>query len=1016
MATEKFEDDFLSKLSEAEMIRIMEDYLSQFSLEDNDETVNENNLNAWEDVPAEVLTHIFSLLPFEMLLTLSLVDKNTELLVKDNVLWKQKFEQYFPHRFKDLGDLEKKSGIDWRQEFRNAYESELSLWPKERQNLVAAIIRADVPSLEKKKLSTAMFYMQDEKGTNLFELAKKIGNQAVLDFFYQQAKKRYINPQGEIRRKIDEHGSTLFNWLINCNQSADELVSLCKSEEIARQLDEECNFHGHKPIHVAASEGRLILMKEMLKVNPWLLESTDTCNQTALLWAASKGYNNIVDYLIQQGAKIDILSHAITSSEFGMTPFHWAAKGGHLKVMQQLLKVGADPCLRSGDGSEPLHYAAEQDNVEVVAQLLQSGVDPKSLTNANIQPLLIAMIFNNVGVVRQLLALGIEFDDIDSQKLSNLLYRKQMDSDKRRKLIELFNGIQINHEENRNLLTSINLVAALGCLEMVILILEKQPDLLKQSEDWYQTIMLATKMGQAPVVAYLMEQNAELDVETKNKLLVVAMEYQHPALVALLLEKGADPLTKDATGRGIILCFASLQSLSPTHLKLIHSALEQSPELLKERDEGNLTPLMLAARHGHKDLVAELIASNAEELEAKDSDGWTALHWAALWGHSEVVRLLLDAKANFNVQATRDLSLPIHLAARAGHADAMKVLIETDPRVLEKKDNRGCTPLTCFVKYSAKEPDQAEEEGHYDFFKEQINEYAKQVESSEQLGFFLYDLFSAYYSYVVKKNLYPRDELNLCFSLIGDVNLIKNENGDTLLHFLAKECQSIDNKSDKKILKRIADLTISLMEHGADPRAENNDNHTAFNITRSPAAFLVFQYANEHINQKRSHARELASTQAMSDIYKEHLNINFNAAREQCQNLRANVDYLQTENSALKQENASLQNQMASMQAELQRIRGEKRKYHEPDSEQANVAHGKRIKAQEETTYKRKYSLLQGEGEKKEKRQTKRVRQDLSSLGHSTPDHPAFFQPQRVDNEGEKETVSQKKVDDPGYN
>ena len=56
---------------------------------------------------------------------------------------------------------------------------------------------------------------------------------------------------------------------------------------------------------------------------------------------------------------------------------------------------------------------------------------------------------------------------------------------------------------------------------------------------------------------------------------------------------------------------------------------------LEATDRHGQTPLNLAARHGHGDVVAVLLASGATPDHA-DCDGWTALRAAAWGGHTQV--------------------------------------------------------------------------------------------------------------------------------------------------------------------------------------------------------------------------------------------------------------------------------------------------------------------------------------------------------------------------------------------
>ena len=86
------------------------------------------------------------------------------------------------------------------------------------------------------------------------------------------------------------------------------------------------------------------------------------------------------------------------------TPLHYAAKYGHLDCIRLLLKYGADPNSKDGDGYTPLHYLCQlynphQDHhdslYQSVTSFVQCGADFRAKTNSGKTPLEIAQTQKN---------------------------------------------------------------------------------------------------------------------------------------------------------------------------------------------------------------------------------------------------------------------------------------------------------------------------------------------------------------------------------------------------------------------------------------------------------------------------------------------------------------------------------------------------------------------------------------------------------------------------------------------
>jgi len=106
---------------------------------------------------------------------------------------------------------------------------------------------------------------------------------------------------------------------------------------------------------------------------------------------------------------------------------------------------------------------------------------------------------------------------------------------------------------------------------------------------------------------------------------------------------------------------------------------------------GWATPLFLAAKGGHVDVVTALLKKGANPDSAA-MFSWTPLHIAVARDNAEVVQVLLDNGAKPNA-LTDSQESPFHMAAKRGNADILKVLIESKKVDKNGTTNMGATAL-----------------------------------------------------------------------------------------------------------------------------------------------------------------------------------------------------------------------------------------------------------------------------------------------------------------------------------
>ena len=148
------------------------------------------------------------------------------------------------------------------------------------------------------------------------------------------------------------------------------------------------------------------------------LELADSDGYTALAWASTIGYTEVVELLLGKGALASGASHP---------PLYGASRNAHLDIVRMLLEHGADPNRATTGGATPLSAAAEHGRVEVVRLLLQKGAIADAACLDGTTPLYMAAQEGHKEVVELLLARGADVNGATGTPIGTPLYGACLD-------------------------------------------------------------------------------------------------------------------------------------------------------------------------------------------------------------------------------------------------------------------------------------------------------------------------------------------------------------------------------------------------------------------------------------------------------------------------------------------------------------------------------------------------------------------------------------------------------------
>ena len=141
-----------------------------------------------------------------------------------------------------------------------------------------------------------------------------------------------------------------------------------KEEKITELL---LNHVSHLDIHEACAMGYLNEVKRNIGENKNNTNLFSADGFTPLILACYFGYYDIVDFLIDKGAKINLKA----KNESVVAPVNSAVASGNEQIVKLLLEAGANPNLTQQSGITPLHSAAYRGDEKICKLLVEYGSD-----------------------------------------------------------------------------------------------------------------------------------------------------------------------------------------------------------------------------------------------------------------------------------------------------------------------------------------------------------------------------------------------------------------------------------------------------------------------------------------------------------------------------------------------------------------------------------------------------------------------------------------------------------------
>ncbi|KAK5645047.1 hypothetical protein RI129_006347 [Pyrocoelia pectoralis] len=450
--------------------------------------------------------------------------------------------------------------------------------------------------------------------------------------------------------------------------------------------------NGWTPLHFASYYGHQEVIKLLLFSTKENINYADKKQRTPLLLAAEKGYTQVVQLLLENGADVNAenncnltaLCYAVMQSDekgvkmlldygahteyhtsSGVTPLLLASSIGCLEIVKLLVNYKCDLSVKDNQQCTALFLASEAGHIEIVKYLSDKcdNLEVKNICGSS--PLNAATIKGHTVVVKMLLDNGANVNVTDNANWTPLMSAVNIGN------INI-TSVLLQHDANIEHCTLSGLTP-LGCaarennMEVAQLLLNKGALINGTSLlDKRTALLYAVDTGHMEMVKILLNNNANIhladDIRTP---LLKAIRLGNKEILKLLLGK-SDLSSVTYDYKYNLLCEAGKTNNVEVAKMLLNMGVG-----LEARD--CISPLLYAASYGQT-AVLKMFLKRGASLDATDKLGRTSLYLAASNGYLLTVRVLLNHGAAINHSNKNGTAL--FTAVQNEHISTVKLLLQ----------------------------------------------------------------------------------------------------------------------------------------------------------------------------------------------------------------------------------------------------------------------------------------------------------------------------------------------------
>jgi ankyrin repeat protein len=277
--------------------------------------------------------------------------------------------------------------------------------------------------------------------------------------------------------------------------------------------------------------------------------------------AAYFGRVNIVEELLNKGSKVD---DAIESGD--ATPLQMASLKGHVKVMNKLIRRGANPNAMAKEIGPVINAAIYSGNREAVKLLVQQGVSLTHTDNDVPTPLVLAALFSDSDMFNYLL-------ETCGEQLPPQEYDKALEAAAEAGGLDVVNTLLKHPHSTESFQKALDNAAEESNWDTVLVLLDHSRGL--DCNELFYSVAVDVEQQDRVLEAIWLYTNGGISDETLNKSLYDATDNKKEPTVRLLLESfKADP--NKATGDECVLYFCDRLKISLTNRSQVRKCSDSS--------------------------------------------------------------------------------------------------------------------------------------------------------------------------------------------------------------------------------------------------------------------------------------------------------------------------------------------------------------------------------------------------------------------------------------------------------